>query len=159
MWTRFITRSYAFRQSGLIATKSCSCSIEKASFHIGSSIVNLRVSFIRTLSVIEHRNPPNSARPKAQTSFAVKSRNLHLNPGANVGAIAPLFKCKVPFGKARGPAEASNRRTSHIRGRSGLAVRSNVWDKGTCPVTKMGRHLLRDLTAKRGLCSANKLQN
>jgi len=25
-------------------------------------------------------------------------------------------------------------------GRSGLAVRSNVWVKGTCPVTEMGRH-------------------
>src|SRR5215469_9518336 len=32
MWTRFITRSYAFRQSGLIATKSCSGSIEKRPF-------------------------------------------------------------------------------------------------------------------------------
>src|SRR5208282_5299227 len=82
-----------------------------------------------------------------QKYFAAKSRNLHLNPVANVVRFAPLFKCKVPFGKARGPAQASNRRTSHIRGRSGLALRSNVWDKGTCPVTKMGRHLLRDLTA------------
>src|SRR5208282_395008 len=89
-----------------------------------------------------------------QKYFAAKSRNLHLNPVANVVRFAPLFKCKVPFGKARGPAQASNRRTSHIRGRSGLALRSNVWDKGTCPVTKMGRHLLRDLTAKWGLCSA-----
>jgi len=48
-----------------------------------------------------------------QKYFAMKSRILHLNPGANVGSIAPRFKCKVPFGKARGPAQAPNRRTSH----------------------------------------------
>ena len=33
--------------------------------------------------------------------------HLHLNPGANVGRFAPLFKCKVPFGKARGTAQTS----------------------------------------------------
>src|SRR5208283_5492701 len=82
-----------------------------------------------------------------QSHFATKSRNWHLNRGANGDAVGSPFKCKVPFGKARGPTLAPNRRTSHIRGRSGLAVCSNVWDKGTCPVTKMGRHLLRDLTA------------
>ena len=46
----------------------------------------------------------------------------------------------MPFEKARGPVRTPNRRTSHIRGRSGLAVRSNVWVKGACPVTEMGRH-------------------
>ena len=37
-----------------------------------------------------------------QKYFAMKSRILHLNPGANVGAIGSPFKCKVPFRKARG---------------------------------------------------------
>jgi hypothetical protein len=46
--------------------------------------------------------------------FATKSRNLHLNRGANGDAIGSPFKCKVPFGKPRGPAQAPNRRTSHI---------------------------------------------
>ena len=65
-----------------------------------------------------------------QSHFATKSQNLQLNREANGNAIGSPFKCKVPFGKARGPAQAPNRRTSHIRGRSGLAVRSNVWNKG-----------------------------
>jgi hypothetical protein len=52
--------------------------------------------------------------------------------------------------KRRGPAQAPNRRTSHIRGRSGLSVRSNVWE-GTCPVTKMGRHFAPRLNCKMGI--------
>jgi len=59
-----------------------------------------------------------------QSHCATKSRNLHLNREANGDTIGTPFKCKVPFGKARGPVQAPNRRTSHIRGRSGLAVRS-----------------------------------
>jgi hypothetical protein len=50
-----------------------------------------------------------------QSHFATKSWNLHLHRGANGDAIGSPFKCKVPFGKARGPAQAPNRRTSHIR--------------------------------------------
>jgi hypothetical protein len=42
-----------------------------------------------------------------QKYFAMKWRILHSNPGANVGAIAPLIKCKVPFGNARGPGAGS----------------------------------------------------
>ena len=33
------------------------------------------------------------------------------------------IKCKVPFGKARGPAQAPNRRTSHIT--------REIWPGGT----------------------------
>ena len=75
---------------------------------------------------------------------------LQLNRGANGDAIGSPFKCKVPFEKARGPMRAPNRRTSHIRGRSGLAVRSNVWDKGTWPSDKNGTPLFPRLNYKTG---------
>jgi hypothetical protein len=35
-----------------------------------------------------------------QKYFATKSRNLHLNSGANVVRFAPLFKCKSAFRKS-----------------------------------------------------------
>jgi hypothetical protein len=90
-----------------------------------------------------------------QKYFATISRNLHLNSGANGDAIGSPFKCKMPFGKARGPTQAPNRRTSRNTREiwlGGMLQRVGCRDVS---VTKMGRHLLRELTAKRGLCSAN----
>ena len=47
-----------------------------------------------------------------QKYFATISRNLHLNSGVNVVRFAPLFKCKVPFGKRVGQRRLPSR---HVR--------------------------------------------
>ena len=71
------------------------------------------------------------------------SCHLQLNRGAAHLETDFALKCKVPFGKARGPAQAPNRRTSHIRGwryAPTCGVKGRVSDKNGTP-------LLRDLTA------------
>src|SRR5271166_4787015 len=56
-----------------------------------------------------------------QKYFATESRNLHLNPGANVGSIAPRFKCK------RFPRAGKMRRTGNGRRRAGERPSSGLW--------------------------------
>src|SRR5271165_631912 len=56
-----------------------------------------------------------------QKYFATKSRNLHLNSGANVVRFAPLFKCK------RLRRAGKRRKTGNGRRRVGERPSSGLW--------------------------------
>src|SRR5260370_9871128 len=89
-----------------------------------------------------------------QKYFATKSRNLHLNSGANVVRFAPLFKCK------RLPRAGKRRKTGN--GRSGATMFEDCNNVGSLGKPTRGENLdafaprldckmgtsLHDLTAK-----------